>query len=67
MENTNQNNNNEILITEKRCTNPECVQVKPLSEFSKDRTKKDGHSTRCKICRKKYASTYILPEESRKK
>ena len=30
-----------------------CGDIKPLAEFSKDRTKKDGHSNRCKVCDRK--------------
>lgn len=32
----------------KQCS--KCREVKPLSEFSKDTTKRDGHSSRCKRC-----------------
>lgn len=35
----------------------ECGEEKPLSEFSKDKNKKDGYSTLCKQCRKNY---YLL-------
>jgi 5-methylcytosine-specific restriction endonuclease McrA len=37
--------------TKKICTS--CLNVKPLKEFYKDITRKDGHSTRCKECHKK--------------
>lgn len=36
----------------KRCTM--CGRVLPLSEFHLDRTKRDGHFTRCKECRAEY-------------
>ena len=32
----------------KRCT--KCGEVKPLTEFTKDKSKRDGHSPRCKVC-----------------
>ena len=36
----------------KECSN--CLEKKPISEFQKDRTKKDGLRPDCKSCRKKY-------------
>ena len=36
----------------KTCT--KCGETKPFMEFSKDRTKKDGHRSQCKSCRKQY-------------
>lgn len=35
-------------INEKKCT--KCKQVKPISEFRKDKYTKDGFQTRCKYC-----------------
>ena len=32
----------------KRCN--KCKELKPLSEFSKDKSKKDGHQSKCKPC-----------------
>lgn len=32
----------------KRCT--KCGEVKPLAEFTKDKSKRDGHSPWCKVC-----------------
>jgi len=37
-------------MKKKRCT--KCGEVKTLSEFHKDRSKKDGHECRCKECRR---------------
>ena len=37
-------------MTTKRCPPSGCGLVKDLSEFSKDRTKKDGHNSRCRSC-----------------
>jgi hypothetical protein len=36
-------------MEEKRCTGP-CGQVKPLDEFVRDRSKRDGHKSRCRAC-----------------
>lgn len=35
-------------ITSKKCS--KCKQIKPVSEFHRDHTKKDGFHTQCKIC-----------------
>lgn len=37
-------------MDEKTCT--KCGETKPLDEFSRDRSKKDGRSTRCRVCRR---------------
>jgi hypothetical protein len=37
---------------EKRCT--KCGQIKPLSEFNKNKTRVDGHREMCKNCRSQY-------------
>ena len=39
-------------IISKRCF--QCKQIKPLSEFSKDQSKKDGLQSYCKSCNKAY-------------
>ena len=39
-------------IISKRC--PQCKQIKPLSEFNKDRSRKDGLQAYCKSCLKAY-------------
>ena len=36
-----------------------CKQDKPISEYYKDRRKKDGHRFECKKCSKEYDSTEI--------
>lgn len=36
-------------IISKRCS--KCKEIKPFSEFNKDKTKKDGNTSRCKSCR----------------
>lgn len=43
-------------IETKRCS--KCKKIKPLSEFYKDRSKKDGLQHRCKICLKIFISHY---------
>lgn len=35
-------------VAEKECRR--CKRPKPLGDFPKDRTKKDGHATRCRAC-----------------
>lgn len=35
-----------------------CLDTKPFESFSKDKYKKDGYTTICKDCRKKYMSSY---------
>ena len=36
-----------------------CNILKPLSEFHKDNSKKDGVSTYCKYCRNKQQKEYV--------
>ena len=55
---------NGILI--KQCSNPKCKQVKPISEFYKDKTKKDGLQSRCKICLDFQHEKYRQTEAGRK-
>lgn len=38
------------IIIPKRCS--QCKQIKPLTDYSKNRNAKDGHQYQCKICRK---------------
>ena len=33
---------------EKECTR--CKHVKPISEFNKNKSKKDGHNNLCRLC-----------------
>lgn len=40
----------------KKCT--KCGERKPLREFNKDKTKKDGRRSQCKECKKAYAKQY---------
>lgn len=40
----------------KQCTC--CKEVKPLSEFSKEKARKDGHQSQCKECTKEYQKEY---------
>jgi hypothetical protein len=51
----------------KRCSN--CNQLKPLTDFSKNKNRKDGHNGECKDCvnnkyrynlRNKYKSSYTI-------
>jgi len=46
----------------KQCN--ECKEIKEFGEFSPDKTKRDGYSTRCKICRAaKYKAKYQKKRE----
>ncbi len=45
-------NTQDSEVSMKKCSG--CGQVKPRSEFSKDRTKKDGLYHLCKVCRSAY-------------
>jgi hypothetical protein len=36
------------VLTIKRC--PRCHEQKPLGDFYHDRTERDGHTCRCKVC-----------------
>lgn len=44
-------------IIPKKCT--VCKQIKPLSEFYKNCTTKDGYRNECKICHSKYTKKYF--------
>lgn len=48
--------NNPVLIKEKKCSS--CSNIKPISEFHKDRTQSDGLVDKCKICRTKDTSKF---------
>lgn len=43
----------------KICSNPECRKEKPVTEFYKDISAKDGLTSWCKDCRKKISKKYI--------
>jgi len=49
-------NSNDVIY--KRCMNPECNALKPLSDFYKASHMKDGYGSRCKACHSKTASNY---------
>ena len=40
-----------------------CKEERELNEFSKNKSKKDGHNNMCRICQKEY---YLLNREQRK-
>lgn len=52
----------EQIIT-KRCT--VCKQIKPVSEFYKNRTRKDNHRRDCKVCNCKRVKEYRQTERGR--
>lgn len=53
----------------KRCTS--CGETKPLTEYHKAKTCKDGHNTKCKACVKEYqrllkSDDYVVSQKNRK-
>ena len=40
-----------------------CLELKPLIEFSKQSSSKDGHKYRCKICDKRYFDNYYAQKK----
>ena len=50
-------------IQTKRCSH--CKQIKPISEFNKNHSQKDGYSHRCKICHHKSCKKYDQGEKGR--
>lgn len=42
----------------KRCY--KCKEEKPLNEFSLDSSRKDGHTNRCKSCKKNYSKSHYV-------
>lgn len=54
----------------KVCSNPKCKSEgapQPITEFHKDRSKRDGLSTRCKECKLEYQKQYALDHTEEKK
>ena len=45
-----------IIMEEKKCCN--CKELKKLSEFNKNKTKKDGYNTICRVCSKLRSRKY---------
>ena len=52
----------------KKCSNPKCQQPeKPISEFGKDKSRKDGLNVYCKDCCKKQQKEFRdIPENKQK-
>jgi len=48
------------MAKKKRC--PKCEEVKDLSEFGKDSSKKDGLKVHCKTCRSKAYKEYYYKD-----
>lgn len=47
----------------KQC--PKCSETKPLSQFNKDKTKRLGVSSYCKLCASEYSSSYYTANGER--
>jgi hypothetical protein len=47
----------------KKC--PGCGEIKPLSSFNKDKTRKDGHQRICKTCQRLYYKEYCQNNRDR--
>lgn len=47
----------------KQCT--KCNRDKPLDEFHKDRTRRDGHAGQCKACKRAYRNSRYRKDRSR--
>ena len=54
----------ETIIT-KRCSNCNCKKIKPVSEFSKNRSTKDGYAHQCKICSNNYQRKHYKTKKGR--
>lgn len=52
----------EQVITKKCC---HCKQIKPLTEFCKNKSREDFHQNYCKICSSKYNKKYASTEKAR--
>jgi len=51
------------METKKRCSL--CKNTKPLNKFHRDKGKKDGHGSRCKVCNSKRAREWRLKNKER--
>lgn len=40
-----------------------CREIKPLSEFSRNRTHRDGYQSECKVCCCEYLKQYLATEQ----
>lgn len=52
-------------ITEKFCH--KCQTLKPVGQFSRNKTKKDGYATQCKTCCAEYSKEYTREHKDEKK
>ena len=50
-------------IQTKQCT--KCKQIKLISEFYKDKTRKDGYCSRCKQCRTRSSQLYYIEHRAK--
>ena len=51
-------------MTEKRCFH--CKEIKPISEFGKNRSQKDGYQGNCNVCRKIFDSAYAKTDKRKR-
>lgn len=52
-----------MLRKKKKC--PKCNKKKPIKGFFKDKSKKDGYESICKVCRKEYRQSYAQTEKGK--
>jgi 5-methylcytosine-specific restriction endonuclease McrA len=52
-----------LLRKKKKC--PKCNKKKPIKGFFKDKSKKDGYESICKVCRKEYRQSYAQTEKGK--
>jgi len=52
-----------IIVSEKECCT--CHEIKPIEEFSKNKTHTDGHAANCKVCAKEYNVNYRIANHER--
>jgi hypothetical protein len=48
---------------QKKCT--DCLEMKDITEFSINKTKKDNHNYRCKVCQRRYFKRYYIKNKQR--
>lgn len=54
------------MSEQRKCCN-KCLEEKPLSEFPKDKSKKDGSGYRCKVCNRAHSKVWRQSNPDRSK